>query len=77
MLYEEHFIQSDVWDITRNVTLCFGHTDERRRDNDDGQRHHTLAVTLELQASSPFKLTPHLLMCLSLCAACYVAVCVS
>ena len=49
MIYEEHFIQSDVWNITRDVTLCFGHTDEKRRDNDDGQRHHTLAVTLELQ----------------------------
>lgn len=31
-----------------------GHTDERRRDNDDGQRHSTLAITLEIQRRPKF-----------------------
>ena len=51
---DEHFIQGDVWRIARDVTMCYGHTDERRRDNGDGQRFHTLAVTLELQRKPRF-----------------------
>ena len=38
MLRTAHMPSQRATQRRRDVTLCFGHTDEKRRDNDDGQR---------------------------------------
>ena len=56
MLYEDGFIQQDVWIPHQHspVTLRHGHTDERYRSVGDGQRFSTIDVEINIRRRCQF-----------------------
>jgi hypothetical protein len=58
MLYDEGFIQKDVWmpDPHAPIVLRPGHTDERYRSAGDGQRFSTITIEITIRRRHQFYL---------------------
>ncbi len=58
MLYQDGFVQSDVWSVNlaSAVQVRGGHTDERNRSTQDGQRFSTLTVEVSIKRYYEFYL---------------------